>query len=34
MFGEYVTSTKWKYMVNEMFAKARLYNMFLAIKAY
>jgi hypothetical protein len=33
MFGEYVTSTKWKYMVNEMFAKARLYNMFLAIKA-
>jgi len=32
MFGELVTSTKWKYMVNEMFAKARLYNMFLAVK--
>lgn len=33
MFGEYVTSTKWKYVINEMFAKARLYNMFLAVKA-
>ena len=32
MFGEHVTSTKWRYMVNEMFAKARLYNMFLAVK--
>jgi len=28
MFGEHVKSTKWKYMVNEMFAKARLCNMF------
>ncbi len=28
MFGAHVKSTKWKYMVNEMFAKARLYNMF------
>jgi hypothetical protein len=34
MFGEYAKSKKWRYMVNEMFAKARLYNMFLAIKAY
>nr|MDG6933671.1 transposase [Nitrososphaerota archaeon] len=25
MFGEYVTSKKWKHMVNETFAKARLY---------
>jgi protein subunit release factor A len=25
MFGEYAKSKKWKYMVNEMFAKARLY---------
>jgi hypothetical protein len=33
MFGEYTKSKKWRYMVNEMFAKARLYNMFLAIKA-
>jgi hypothetical protein len=32
MFGEHVKSTKWKYMVNEMFAKTRLYNMFLAVK--
>jgi len=32
MFGEYVISTKWKYMTNVMFAKARLYNMFLAVK--
>jgi len=32
MFGEHVTSTKWKYMVNEMLVKARLYNMFLAVK--
>jgi IS5 family transposase len=32
MFGEHVASTKWRYMVNEMFAKARLYNMFLAVK--
>jgi hypothetical protein len=30
--GSHVTSTKWKYMVNEKFAKARLYNMFLAVK--
>ena len=34
MFGEYAKSKKWRYMVNEMFTKARLYNMFLAIKAY
>jgi hypothetical protein len=27
-FGAHVKSTKWKYMVNEMFAKARLCNMF------
>ena len=33
MFGEYTKSKKWRYMENEMFAKARLYNMFLAIKA-
>jgi hypothetical protein len=34
MFGEYAKSKKWRYMENEMFTKARLYNMFLAIKAY
>jgi len=32
MFGEHVKSTKWKYMVNEMFTKTRLYDMFLAVK--
>jgi hypothetical protein len=25
MFGEYAKSKKWRYMVNEMFTKARLY---------
>jgi len=32
-FGEHVTSLKWKYMVNEFFLKASLYNMFLSARA-
>lgn len=33
MFGEYVMSVKWKYMVNELLLKASIYNMFISIKA-
>jgi transposase len=31
-FGEYVTSVKWRYMVNELLLKASVYNAFLSIK--
>ena len=31
MFGEYVKSVKWKYMIHELLLKASIYNMFMSL---
>lgn len=33
VFGEHLTSVKWRYMVNELLLKASVHNMFMSIRA-